>query len=169
MRNPRYLPPTCSGELLQSRFSRILRGMEIHFTPEQEARLAQIASDAGTDAERLAKDAILRLLAGDAGFRAVPPGSVVAEMRALRARVKPDPEGWTTRRLRPLWSPLDAFGRRCFRCPCLGFARRSSAYADAVQPSLSRVRVPTLGAGRLTSPLRCSDTQGGQQSVKIFR
>ena len=24
-------------------------------------------------------------------------GSVVAEMRALRARVKPDPEGWTTR------------------------------------------------------------------------
>jgi Arc/MetJ-type ribon-helix-helix transcriptional regulator len=25
------------------------------------------------------------------------PGSVVAEMRAVRARVKPDPEGWTTR------------------------------------------------------------------------
>jgi hypothetical protein len=24
-------------------------------------------------------------------------GSVVAEMRSLRARVKPDPEGWTTR------------------------------------------------------------------------
>ena len=24
-------------------------------------------------------------------------GSVVAEMRLLRARVKPDPEGWTTR------------------------------------------------------------------------
>ena len=71
--------------------------MEVHFTPEQEAQLAQIASDAGTDAERLAKDAVLRLLAGDTGFRAVPPGSVVAEMRALRARVKPDPEGWTTR------------------------------------------------------------------------
>jgi len=45
----------------------------------------------------LVKDAALRLLDGDAGFRAVPPGSVVAEMRALRARVKPDPEGWTTR------------------------------------------------------------------------
>jgi len=43
------------------------------------------------------KDAVLRLLAGDAGFRAVPVGSVVADMRALRVRVKPDPEGWTTR------------------------------------------------------------------------
>ena len=67
------------------------------FTREQEARLAQIASNAGTDAERLVKDAALRLLEGDAGFRAAPPGSVVAEMRALRAGVKPDPEGWTTR------------------------------------------------------------------------
>lgn len=71
--------------------------MEVHFTPEQEAQLAQIATKAGTDAERLVKDAALRLLEGDAGFGAVPRGNVVAEMRALRARVKPDPEGWTTR------------------------------------------------------------------------
>ena len=69
----------------------------MHFTPEQEAQLAQIATNAGTDAERLAKDAVLRMLQGDAGFRAAPPGSVVAEMRALRDRVQPDPEGWTTR------------------------------------------------------------------------
>jgi predicted transcriptional regulator len=34
--------------------------MEVHFTPE--AQLAQIATDAGTDAERLVKDAALRLL-----------------------------------------------------------------------------------------------------------
>ena len=71
--------------------------MEVHFTPEQEAQLAQAATSAGTDAERLVKDAALRLLEGNAGGRAAPPGSVVAEMRALRARVKPDPEGWTTR------------------------------------------------------------------------
>ncbi len=71
--------------------------MEVHFTPEQEARLAQIASNAGTDAERLVKDAVSRLLEGDAGIHSLAPGSVVAEMRALRARVKPDPEGWTTR------------------------------------------------------------------------
>lgn len=36
--------------------------MEVHFTPEQEARLAQIANKAGTDPERLVKDAALRLL-----------------------------------------------------------------------------------------------------------
>ena len=36
--------------------------MEVHFTPEQEAQLAQIATKAGTDAERLVKDAVLRLL-----------------------------------------------------------------------------------------------------------
>jgi len=71
--------------------------MEVQFTPEQEAQLAQIATSAGTDAERLVKDAALRLLQGNGGFRAVLPGSVVAAMRALRARVKPDPEGWSTR------------------------------------------------------------------------
>jgi hypothetical protein len=69
--------------------------MEVHFTPEQEARLAQIAANAGIDAERFVKDAVLRLIEGDFGSRAVPPGAVVGEMRALRARVKPDPrENW---------------------------------------------------------------------------
>jgi hypothetical protein len=66
--------------------------MEVHRTPEQETQLAQAAANAGTDAERLVKDAALRLLEGrlleaNAELRAVPPGSVVAEMRALRARV----------------------------------------------------------------------------------
>jgi len=44
--------------------------MEIHFTPEQEAQLSRIATHAGTDAERLVKDAALRLLEQDARFRA---------------------------------------------------------------------------------------------------
>jgi predicted transcriptional regulator len=44
--------------------------MEIHLTPEQEAQLAQVAAKAGTDAERLAKDAALRRLEQDARFRA---------------------------------------------------------------------------------------------------
>ena len=43
--------------------------MELHFTPEQEAQLAQIATQEGTDAERLVKDAALRLLEEDARFR----------------------------------------------------------------------------------------------------
>jgi predicted transcriptional regulator len=44
--------------------------MEVHFTPEQEAQLSQIASRAGTDTERLVKDAVVRLLEQDARFRA---------------------------------------------------------------------------------------------------
>ena len=44
--------------------------MEIHLTPAQEARLSQIAAKTGTDAERLVKDAALRLLQEDARFRA---------------------------------------------------------------------------------------------------
>jgi predicted transcriptional regulator len=47
-----------------------LKAMELHFTPEQEAQLAQIASQEGTDAERLVKEAALRLLQEDARFRA---------------------------------------------------------------------------------------------------
>jgi predicted transcriptional regulator len=37
-------------------------GMEVHFTPEQEAQLSRIATHAGMDAERLVKDAALRLV-----------------------------------------------------------------------------------------------------------
>jgi predicted transcriptional regulator len=44
--------------------------MEVHFTPEQEARLAQLARSAGTGPESLVKDAALRLLEDDAGFHA---------------------------------------------------------------------------------------------------
>jgi predicted transcriptional regulator len=44
--------------------------MEIQFTPEQEAQLAQIASQEGTDPVRLVKDAAVRLLEEDARFRA---------------------------------------------------------------------------------------------------
>ena len=44
--------------------------MEVHFTPEQEAQLAHIASRSGTDLKHLVKDAALRLLQEDARFRA---------------------------------------------------------------------------------------------------
>ena len=54
----------------RARFYRILKPMEIHFTPEQEAHLAQIATQAGTDAERLVKEAAVRLLEEDVRFRA---------------------------------------------------------------------------------------------------
>ena len=44
--------------------------MEVHFTPDQEALLAQIATHAGTDAEHLVKNAALRLVEETARFRA---------------------------------------------------------------------------------------------------
>jgi predicted transcriptional regulator len=48
----------------------MLKGMEVHFTPEQEAQLAQIASHAGIDPETLVADAAVRLLQEEDRFRA---------------------------------------------------------------------------------------------------
>jgi predicted transcriptional regulator len=44
--------------------------MELDFTPEQQAQLAQIATHAGIEPERLVKNAALRLLEEEARFRA---------------------------------------------------------------------------------------------------
>jgi hypothetical protein len=44
--------------------------MEVHFSPEQEARISQIASYNGTPAEQLVKQAALRLMEEDAAIRA---------------------------------------------------------------------------------------------------
>jgi len=54
--------------------------MEVHFTPEQEARLVQIATQAGTDPERLVKDVLARYLDDEARFlAAVEKGLAAAE------------------------------------------------------------------------------------------
>ena len=58
----RFLP------LIKSRISRILEVMEVHFSPEQEAQIAQLATKAGTNAEHLVKDAVLRLLEEETHF-----------------------------------------------------------------------------------------------------
>jgi len=58
--------------------------MEIHFTPEQEAELSRIASTTGTDAERLVREAALRILEEDARFRdAVREGIAQADQGRL--------------------------------------------------------------------------------------
>jgi predicted transcriptional regulator len=44
--------------------------MEVHFTPEQESRLASIATREGIGPQELVKDAALKLLEDDAQFRA---------------------------------------------------------------------------------------------------
>jgi len=54
--------------------------MEVHFTPEQEAQLAQMATKTGTDVEHLVKSAALRLLGEEARFlAAVERGIASAE------------------------------------------------------------------------------------------
>jgi len=58
--------------------------MEVHFSPEQEAQLSQIAAHAGTDTEHLVKDAALRLVDETASFRAaVREGIVQADRGEL--------------------------------------------------------------------------------------
>lgn len=47
--------------------------MEVHFTPEQEAQIAQIATSAGTAAEQLVKEVVLRLLQGETQVRTTTP------------------------------------------------------------------------------------------------
>jgi predicted transcriptional regulator len=54
--------------------------MEVHFTPEQEAQLAQIAAKAGTDTERLVTNVVARYLNEEARFlAAVEKGLAAAE------------------------------------------------------------------------------------------
>jgi predicted transcriptional regulator len=54
--------------------------MELHLTPEQEARLTQIASQSGTNPERLAKDVLVRYLDDESRFlAAVEKGIAAAE------------------------------------------------------------------------------------------
>ena len=55
--------------------------MEVHFTPEQEAQLAQMADKAGTNAERLVKDVLVRYLDDEAQFLAAVERGVAAAER----------------------------------------------------------------------------------------
>lgn len=57
--------------------------MEVHFTPEQEAQLAQIATKAGTDPEHLVKDAVLRPLQDEIYVRKPAPELPVWRLGAI--------------------------------------------------------------------------------------
>jgi predicted transcriptional regulator len=61
--------------------SRILKAMEVHFTPEQEARLTEIAVKAGTDPERLVKEVLVRYLDDEAQFLAAVEKGIAAAKR----------------------------------------------------------------------------------------
>jgi predicted transcriptional regulator len=61
-------------------FSLILNGMEVHFSPEQQAKLAQIATKAGTAPERLVANVVARCLEEEVRFlAAVEKGIAAAE------------------------------------------------------------------------------------------
>ena len=49
-------------------FSFILKDVEVHFSPEIETRLQQVASANGKDAEQLVKDTVARMLEDRARF-----------------------------------------------------------------------------------------------------
>src|ERR1700731_400752 len=57
-----------TSSLRPRRFSRILKGMEVHFSPDVETRLRQVASANGKDAEQLVKDTVARMLEDQARF-----------------------------------------------------------------------------------------------------
>lgn len=59
--------------------------MEVHFTPEQEAHLAQIATKAGTDPEHLVKDVVMRLLEDEVQFRPAPPELPILHLGTMGA------------------------------------------------------------------------------------
>ncbi len=64
----------------QARFFRTLKAMEVHFTREQEAQLAQKATQAGTIPERLVTKVVARYLDEEARFlAAVEKGIAAAE------------------------------------------------------------------------------------------
>jgi hypothetical protein len=59
--------------------------MEVHFTPEQEAQLAQLATKTGTDAEHLVKDAVMRLLEDEAHVPAAAPDLPVLHLGPMKS------------------------------------------------------------------------------------
>jgi hypothetical protein len=57
--------------------------VEVRFTPEQEAQLAQIANKAGADAEQRVKHAVLRLMQAESTIRTPTPELPVWDLGAI--------------------------------------------------------------------------------------
>jgi len=55
--------------------------MEVHFTPEQEAQLGKIATQVGTNPERLVNDVVVRYLDNEARFLAAVEKGIAAVER----------------------------------------------------------------------------------------
>jgi predicted transcriptional regulator len=64
-----------------ARFFRNLKAMEVHFTPEQQAQLAEIATKSGTVPERLVTNVVARYLSEEARFLAAVEKGIAAADR----------------------------------------------------------------------------------------
>jgi hypothetical protein len=84
--------------------------MELHITPEQEAKLAQIAAINGTHAADLVIDAALRLLDEEARLTESPrsPHEAAARIREIQKRTSPTRKAGPSR----ITSTSDAARRR---------------------------------------------------------
>ena len=63
-----FLPSVQCPTLLSRKFSRTLSLMEVHFTPEQEARLAQSAAQRGRAPDELVQQVVTRYVDEESRF-----------------------------------------------------------------------------------------------------
>jgi predicted transcriptional regulator len=68
-------------QLQQALFFRTLTMMEVHFTPEQQAQIAQIATKAKTVPERLVANVVVRYLGQEGRFLAAVEKGLAAAAR----------------------------------------------------------------------------------------
>lgn len=88
-------PPVRWASLPELSFSRILKPMEVHLSPEQQAKLTEIATKAGTAPERLVANVVARYLDEEVRFLAAVEKGIAAAERGefveeeeMDARVK---------------------------------------------------------------------------------
>jgi hypothetical protein len=111
-----------------ARIFRTLQATEVHFTPEQQAQLALIATKAGTAPERSVTNVVVRYLDEEACFlTAVEKGIAAADRAASLSK-------------RKKWTPAL---KRC--------SRRDAHSLDCS----SRKKPPFLKLGRAVRPLFC--------------
>ncbi len=67
--------------MLASALDGILKVMEVHFTPEQQAKLTQIAANTGTVPELLVTNVVARYLDEEARFLAAVENGIAAAER----------------------------------------------------------------------------------------
>jgi predicted transcriptional regulator len=77
----RSAPDSAEFQFADSGLLPYSKSMEVHFSPEQEARLAQIAVRAGTDAERVVTNVVARYLDEEARFLAAVEKGIAAAKR----------------------------------------------------------------------------------------